>query len=556
MIELFRFLLGENILSKIPLLALSTIAGISRGAIIALINAAVAVVANEQQIPYALPFGLVLVCYLASLYGARYLSQKLVEDLTVRLRLKLCRMLLSVRAEYLVDRDTGDIYNTLTQEVNRVAGTSLDLIEDLQAALMLVFCIAYMFWLSPLGGLATSVTVTIGASAYFFQDRPASRKIAASRVLEGTFFARVADLLRGFKELRLNSERATDLEQNISSLAERTRRLSLEAERLFTVSFVTSQTFIFLLLGFLVIVLPVMVENSAIVVFQFLTVVLFALSPLERLLGNYPGISRARVSLDRIRLLETELGQAVDPAERIPPQNRFVGFERIRLNRVTAELRDRSPTDGSEAFHLGPVDLEIDRGEVLFISGGNGSGKTTLISILCGLRRPTNGELMVDDETITADNEVEFRNLFAAVFADFHLFNELYGLMTRDQSLLAELLSEYGLRHRTGVEDGVFTTLALSTGQRRRLALCVTLFEDRPVFLFDEFAADQDPHHRAMFYEDLLPRLRSQGKTVIAITHDETRFDLCDRLVRMDTGRIVSIEKGTLGGSFDGSTVG
>ena len=127
------------------------------------------------------------------------------------------------------------------------------------------------------------------------------------------------------------------------------------------------------------------------------------------------------------------------------------------------------------------------------------------------------------------------------MFSDFRLFDHSYGLSHIDQGRMTELLEKMGLRGKTALVDGRFSTTDLSTGQKKRLALVISILEDRPVMIFDEWAADQDPNFRKVFYHDILPELKALGKTVIAITHDEKYFDCADQHFHMSEGQLEEI---------------
>jgi putative ATP-binding cassette transporter len=101
-----------------------------------------------------------------------------------------------------------------------------------------------------------------------------------------------------------------------------------------------------------------------------------------------------------------------------------------------------------------------------------------------------------------------------------------------------EYLERLHLNHKVTIKDGVFSTTQLSQGQRKRLALLCAYIEDRPFYLFDEWASDQDPLFKEVFYTQLLPELRSLGKAVLVITHDDRYFGVADRLIKLDYGRI------------------
>ena len=158
--------------------------------------------------------------------------------------------------------------------------------------------------------------------------------------------------------------------------------------------------------------------------------------------------------------------------------------------------------------------------------GGNGSGKSTLTRVLTQLYRAEAGAILWDGALVDANNAPRYRNLFSAVYADFHLFDRLYGMEGVDPEHVRRLLADVGLADKTAYVDGRFTNVELSTGQRKRLALVVALIEDRPIYVLDELSADQDPVFRQRYYKEFLPALKARGKTLIVVSHDERYFDI------------------------------
>jgi putative ATP-binding cassette transporter len=209
------------------------------------------------------------------------------------------------------------------------------------------------------------------------------------------------------------------------------------------------------------------------------------------------------------------------------------------------QLRDvhhhYSSENDDHAFVLGPLDLDIYQGEIVFIIGGNGSGKTTLLLLLLGLYLPDKGRIILNNTEVTTDNIDAYRQNFAVVFADFHLFDELLIPVNMSVSSRANhYLKEFAIDHRVKIENGKFSTTDLSTGQRKRLALISAYLDDKPIFVFDEWAADQDPVFKRIFYTQLLPDLKSRGKTVIVISHDDEYFSAADRVIKLESGRTMS----------------
>src|SRR5246500_2304383 len=193
-------------------------------------------------------------------------------------------------------------------------------------------------------------------------------------------------------------------------------------------------------------------------------------------------------------------------------------------------------------FKIGPIDFTLQHGELIFLTGGNGSGKSTFLRVLSGLYPPDSGEVTLDGKAITDANRDEYRALMSAIFFDYHLFQRLYGLPEAHPAEIDRLLRQFRLNEKTGLKNGEFRTLDLSGGQRRRLALIVSLLEKRPIMLLDEWTAEQDPEFRLKFYDELLPDMMRAGATIVVITHDDRYLDelrLPARRIRMDEGRIV-----------------
>ena len=193
-------------------------------------------------------------------------------------------------------------------------------------------------------------------------------------------------------------------------------------------------------------------------------------------------------------------------------------------------------------FQVGPVDFALQAGELVFITGGNGSGKSTFLKLLAGLFIPDSGTIELDGRRVDNSTREHFRALTSAIFTDYHLFKRLYGISDSDPAEFERLLRQFQLNKKTHLVDGEFVTLDLSGGQRKRLALVVSLLEKRPILLLDEWTSDQDPEFRKYFYDELLPALQQAGKTIVVITHDDRyldHFNLPARRLRMDEGRFV-----------------
>ncbi|MBD2022207.1 cyclic peptide export ABC transporter, partial [Leptolyngbya sp. FACHB-36] len=245
-------------------------------------------------------------------------------------------------------------------------------------------------------------------------------------------------------------------------------------------------------------------------------------------------LSRAGIALDKVEALGLSLARSAEiqshPAPICPD------WQRLQLQNVMHTYAgDREDAQ----FTLGPINLEFHPAELVFIVGGNGSGKSTFAKLLTGLYSPESGELRLNEQTITAENREWYRQHFSVIFADFYLFDRLLGLDNSTLDAQAQTyLKQLQLDRKVRIEQGVLSTTALSQGQRKRLALLTAYLEDRAIYLFDEWAADQDPAFKDVFYTQFLPELRDRGKTVFVISHDDRYFQVADRLIKLDYGKV------------------
>jgi len=254
------------------------------------------------------------------------------------------------------------------------------------------------------------------------------------------------------------------------------------------------------------------------------------------IMNSLPALARASVSIANVRSLGFTLTRSATAAECTPLADIRSVPARLRLSEITYSYQNE---DSADRFLLGPIDLTVEPGELLFIAGGNGSGKTTLGKLIVGLYSPESGEIHYNNKIINDSNRDSYRQLFSAVFSEPFLFESLFGLeKTQLDERAREYLADLHLSHKVSIQNGVLSRIDLSQGQRKRLALLTCYLEERPVYFFDEWAADQDPKFKEVFYYNLLPRLKNQGKTVIVISHDNRYYGVADRVVTLESGRL------------------
>lgn len=471
-------------------------------------------------------------------YVGDWLLIFLTEKATLHLRLTLCRQMLAVPLRKLEELGAGRMNATLLNDLPSVIG-AMTLIPLLTLNLTIVTgSLVYMGLLSWEMLLGVLVFLVLGVVAYQLPLVRGHAHIQALREKGDELFRHFRSLTDGIKELKLHHERRRAfLEEELQGTALQVQRHSVAAQRAFSSAVSWGQVLIFVLIAVVAFVLPTVAPVEKPVLTGFTFAILYMVGPVQVILNSMAQLSRATVAMDRVEAIGVQLSENARPEAQIPARTGTAEWTSLELDGVTHTYR--SERDGS-AFTLGPIDLSFRPGEIVFITGGNGSGKTTFAKLLTGLYAPETGTVRLDGEPVDEAGQERFHALFSAVFSDFFLFESLLGLGrdTLDDDA-AHYLRELQLDHKVQVEEGRLSTTELSQGQRKRLALLTAYLEDRPVYLFDEWAADQDPYFKNVFYHELLPALRARGKTVFAISHDDRFYDVADRVIKLDYGQVV-----------------
>ncbi|WP_412551492.1 cyclic peptide export ABC transporter [Shimia sp. MIT910701] len=537
--EVARFLLDAGLGLRDPIVFLTLISGISRAGMIFAINET----ARSHAEGLGWSVWLLLFCaagMVVSAYLQKVRAFTLITRIEAQMRLRLSELLLRANIDFLISGRHGKVYGAMTAEVNQLAQAVIHLVEAIGAAIVLLFAIPYLFFVSWIAGVAAVAAIALGGIGFALMDGPARVWALKASDSFAAYCDRVSDMLGGWKELRLRASRRAALEAETKDVIAAQVAHKMRSERLFAASTGGGQVAVALLMCFVVIVLPQLQGGDAIVMFQVLTIIFLVNGPTELVFNTLPVLSRAENSFYKIKAVEMELSAAQSLALTAAPELRR-SFDEIALRGVEANVGEAR--DGVVPFHLGPIDLTFHPGETVFICGGNGSGKTTLLSLITGMRHPEAGEITLDGAGLTDSTTASYRELFSAVFAQYHLFDHAYGLTAAELGELETRIAQLGLAQRVQLLGDKFSNTSLSAGQSRRLALAVALAEQRPIIVLDEFAADQDPANRAFFYDVLMPELSASGRLVVAVTHDDHQFGKCDRLIKMDSGRIVSDER-------------
>ncbi|MBA1194304.1 cyclic peptide export ABC transporter [Pseudomonas entomophila] len=526
----FRLIVGVSIV-------LGMLGGLSVTVLLATINTALHA---DSELSRGLVLGFVGLCVLAlvstilSDIGTNYVGQHIIA----RLRKTLGEKVLAAPIEQIERYRSHRLIPVLTHDVDTISDFAFAFAPLAISLTVTLGCLGYLALLSWPMFLLMLVAIAVGVTAQSVAQSVGVQGFMAARDAEDELQRQYHAVAGGAKELRIHRPRRHRMfTQGIQATADFICRTQIRAINTFVIAKTFGSMLFFVVIGIALWMHGTGPGQDTAVISGFVLVLLYMKGPLEHLIGTLPIVSRAGIAFQRI----AELSRQFSSPE---PHLLLTDAPAAQASIRTLELKDVSyafpPVGDAPPFRLGPVNLRIEQGEIVFIVGENGCGKTTLIKLLLGLYAPQQGQVVLDGKVVEAADRDRYRQLFTTVFADYYLFDEV---IQGDQVIPDEAnqyLERLEIAHKVSIQDGKFTTTDLSTGQRKRLALVNAWLEQRPVLVFDEWAADQDPTFRRIFYTELLPDLKRMGKTLIVISHDDRYFDIADQCVRMEAGRVVS----------------
>jgi putative ATP-binding cassette transporter len=533
--QIIIFLLrGSKVIVSFSLLA-GFLSGATSALLIAVIHAAMD---RSASISTLMITSFIALCVVMPV--SRIISQVLLVKLSQRavreLRLQLSRRVVWTPLRTLEELGAHRIMATLTDDVTAISAGLTAIPMILIQATVVIACLVYLGYLSLALGVTVTLLIALGVSSVQFAVRKALKHLVAARADQDALFKHIRALIDGAKELKLHSgRRQAFLDEVLQRTAISFERHNIVGNVIFSVALSWATVLFFIQIGLILFVLPRVVDLTPQVLIGCTLTLLYALVPLDVIGSMLPSIARANVALVNIKSLGLALPEAEpEPDSTLKPP--AVMESKIEFKGVVHAYYNESE---NSSFALGPLNLTINPGEILFIIGGNGSGKTTLAKLLAGLYAPLEGIIRFHDRTITDQTRDHYRRHFSAVFSDFFLFDSFLGLDRAQIDNKAKgYLSMLQLDHKVSVNNGALSTLNLSHGQRKRLALLSAYLEDRPTYIFDEWAADQDPKFKEFFYLNLLPDLKASGKTIVVISHDDKYYHVADRILKLDYGQI------------------
>lgn len=466
--------------------------------------------------------------------ASNFVGQKII----LKLRKELGEKVLCAPIDQIERYKSHRLIPVLTHDINTISDFSFAFAPLTISMTVSLGCLGYLATLSwPLfllmiGGLA------IGLGAQLIARRRGIQGFDKAREAQDELQKHYHAIAEGAKELRIHRPRRNRLfTQRIVRTADDICSTQVRAVNTFIVAKTFGSTLFFVVIGLALLIQSLWPGMDKAAMSGFVLVLLYMKGPLDYLVSVLPIVSRAQIAFRRIAELSKQFSS--------PEPYLLLNDKASTPEPFTSlELRNAGYTfpavAGAAPFSLGPVDLKVQRGDIVFIVGENGGGKTTLIKLLLGLYAPQRGELRLNGKVVSPETRDDYRQSFTTIFADYFLFDDL---VQGDENIPEEAnqyLQRLQIAHKVSIDNGRFTTTDLSTGQRKRLALVSAWLEQRPVLVFDEWAADQDPTFRHIFYNELLPDLKRLGKTIIVISHDDRYFHVADQLVRMKAGCVAA----------------
>ncbi len=513
---------------------LSIVSGFGNAIVIFIINEALNRT-NGFQTGLLLFFVLGIALYVYGQRLVRVRLLKLTNELVYNTRMNLIDGILRASYEKIEQLENGKIHAGLNNDSETLSNFANVLISAITSLVTLFCCFIYLGIINIYGLFVSIFVIFIAAGLYFVVGRHANKLWEETRDIQNIFFKFINSLVNGFKELKLHNKRQIEFRDDMKESCKEYKDKRIRGDLGFANAFVIGELLFTLVIGVVAFVFPVIfkdIQTSSLR--NYIFVFLYMTGPVNGALNSIPQIIGVKISYKRLNDLKKEL-----ECEEEQKTNKTESDNKLLSNKFDLELKNveysYKNSDG-ELFKVGPINCSFKSGEVTFITGGNGSGKSTLAKLVTGLYKPDSGDALVNS------NVTGFEDLsqnYSTVFSDYFLFDKLYGIDYKAKAeRMSDLLKILHIDDKLSIDNGVFSTTKLSSGQRKRLALLVSYLEDREIYIFDEWAADQDPEFRKYFYEYLLSDLKARGKCVIAVTHDDRYFDKADKIIKMEMGKI------------------
>ncbi|MCJ8272343.1 MAG: cyclic peptide export ABC transporter [Psychrosphaera sp.] len=481
---------------------------------------------NIQAIFFGL-ISFVFVCKATSVVLVNNLAKTAVAKLRVDLSNKINAMEVSQVEKIGLPR----LLNVLTEDMNRVTGASLAIPMVLVSSVTAIGMLVYLAILDFQIFLFTVLAIVVGL--FLFQVPVNRTKVYynKARDLRDVMQEGFRGLIFGSYELKLDRTKSKRFIKNeLESPIEESLQAEKRGDLILHIAGNSSEILCFFAIGMVVFLLPRGEGFNEQNLYGVIMALLYITGPIAAILSLMQNLKMGEIALARINQIYT-----VDVVEQQSSKQINKDWQKLTLKDIKYAY---SSEDFS--FSIGKINLSLERGQTYFIVGGNGSGKSTLSKVISMHYLADEGTMSFDGQVVNDENRESARSRLFVIYSNYYLFHTIYNDINEETvALIDKYLKLFKLEGKTELIGNDFTTVDLSDGQRRRLALIVALAEDRDIYILDEWAADQDPQFKEMFYDFVLPDLKKKGKTIIAITPDARYFAYCDEVVKMENGKIV-----------------
>lgn len=536
--QIIAFFLEHSRKTVVASIFLGLFSGVCNAALLTAINAGLK---GNRTATLLWAFGALCVLLLLARFTSELLLTKLGQEAMFASRMNLCQQILVTPLRQLERLGPARLLTTLTEDIPTITAVVNAVPTICVSGALVISCLVYMASLSWLLFAVTMGFMVLGIAGYQLPIMKVHKLFRDARKNADALLGHLRAITHGTKELKIHrARRRAFMKDQLEANAAFLMRNNISALRLYSGAGSWGQTLVFIVIGLYLFFLPAVGHFNSTALTGYTLALLYLMSPLQVIMNMLPQLGRANVALQTVRELGFSLAsdKPEEFADTALPENHW---QMLKLESITHTYTNEND---SGTFFFGPIDLTFEAGEMVFITGGNGSGKTTLVKLITGLYTTETGHIYLDRQPIGDHNIEWYRQHFAVVFSDFYLFDQLLGLDGAGGTVEARrYLNELKLSHKVEVVDGRLSTTDLSQGQRKRLALLTAYLEDRPIYVFDEWAADQDPYFKNIFYMHLLPELKARGKTVLVISHDDRYYPLADRVIKLDEGHVVSDAK-------------
>lgn len=523
------------------LISLSILTGLLGFSFLALVNHMVSLLLSGKYLSlefiYILLFSVIILLYVwvkqsFSIKMMRF-SQKLFWDL----RNSIVSTVLKSSYENVINNKVK-ILSAVQQDVYLLTNASIGFIHFATSIIIVFASLVYMAFKDLPLFFATSTTALIGITLYTISSKRNNKHFEKARDLENNFLYNFNSIISGFKEIQIEPLKGEGIfRRKIKEISVKSFLNNSRAYINFINIQMISQVLFYILISSILVVFSIIFKIPNEVLISFLFIILYITGAIETIMVLLPDMIKASVSYKRLKTLQSDL---LNNSTQYKNHLYFVKckIENFNFIRIENLYFTYSSKDENSSFVMGPLNFFIKKGDIVFIYGNNGSGKTTFIHSLLGILKSKDAKINFNDEVLNENNYFAYKALFSVVFNDFHLFDEFYGNESFNQEKARDLIKLFELDDKVCIEKTGFSTISLSTGQRKRLAFISAILEEKPVIILDEWAADQDPYFRKKFYMEVLPILKNDGFTIIAITHDDKYYHCADEIYRMDGGKL------------------